>query len=267
MDYYTILGVQKNASPDQLKKAYKKASMQHHPDRGGDEEQFKKVNEAYATLKDPQKRAAYDNPQPRMDSNMFNQNFGDFNDIFSSMFGADVRRQQVRNPDVNIKVPISLREVITGKKILATYRLRNGQEQTVDLDIPIGAKHKDTIRFSGLGESSFPGPRGDLYAVVDIQKDSVFERSGDNVLLSLKVNCLELITGCNKHITTLEGRTISLTIPQNTKHGSTFSMNGYGLPNMHTNRRGSMLVRIEAEIPQTLTDKQIKKISEIVNGS
>ena len=65
MDYYQTLGVPRNASDSDLKKAYKKASMQHHPDRGGDEAKFKEINEAYSTLKDPNKRAEYDNPQPR----------------------------------------------------------------------------------------------------------------------------------------------------------------------------------------------------------
>ena len=71
MDYYDTLGVSRNASQDELKKAYKKASMQHHPDRGGDESKFKEINEAYSTLKDPQKRQEYDNPQPQ-----FSQGFG-----------------------------------------------------------------------------------------------------------------------------------------------------------------------------------------------
>jgi|11BtaG_2_1085332.scaffolds.fasta_scaffold41853_1 curved DNA-binding protein len=274
MDYYSILGVPKDATDKDLKSAYKKASMKHHPDRGGNEETFKQINEAYSTLKDPQKRGMYDHQQngggQGFNFNTSNMGGGNpFEDLFGSMFGGNpnMRRQQVRNPDVNIRVPITLKEVITGKKVLATYRLRNGQEQTVDLDIPIGAKHGDTIRFTGLGESSFPGPRGDLYVQVDISRDRNFERSGDNIILTLRVNCLQLITGCKQNIKTVEGKDIALTIPSNTKHGSTFSMNGYGLPNMHTNRRGSMLIKIEAEIPQTLTPAQIQKIGEIINGS
>ena len=135
MDYYSILGVPKDASDKDLKSAYKKASMQHHPDRGGNEETFKQINEAYSTLKDPQKRGMYDHQQ-NGGGQAFNFNTGNmgghpFEDIFGSMFGSNpnMRRQQVRNPDVNIRVPITLKEVITGKKVLATYRLRNGQEQ------------------------------------------------------------------------------------------------------------------------------------------
>ena len=71
MNYYDILGVNQQASPDDLKKAYKKASMQHHPDRGGDESKFKEINEAYSTLKDPQKRQQYDNPQRQFNHQNF----------------------------------------------------------------------------------------------------------------------------------------------------------------------------------------------------
>ena len=85
MDYYKRLGVNKSASPEELKRAYKKLAMQHHPDRGGDQKTFQEINEAYDTLKDPAKRQQYDNPQPRADFNMNSQNM---NDIFSQFFGG-----------------------------------------------------------------------------------------------------------------------------------------------------------------------------------
>src|SRR6056300_605110 len=101
MDYYSILGVSKNASEKEIRSAYKKKSMQHHPDRGGNEEQFKKVNEAYSTLKDPHKRAAYDNPQPEYRYNTSNMQ-GGFEDMFAQFgFGRNTRRQQ-RNRDVKL---------------------------------------------------------------------------------------------------------------------------------------------------------------------
>lgn len=81
MDYYNRLGVNKSASPDEIKRAYKKLAMRHHPDRGGNQKTFQEINEAYDTLKDPNKKAAYDNPQPQM-----NINSGNMNDIFSSFF-------------------------------------------------------------------------------------------------------------------------------------------------------------------------------------
>ena len=114
MDYYNVLGVNRNASDKELKQAYKKLSMQHHPDRtGGSDEKFKQVNEAYSTLKDPQKRQAYDNPQPQFNSQHFNQGGFqggfDINDLMGQFgFGG---RQQMRNQDITIGCNISISEV------------------------------------------------------------------------------------------------------------------------------------------------------------
>jgi len=263
MDYYSILGVPKNADESTIRKAYKKQSMQHHPDRGGNEEKFKQINEAYQTLKDPQKRAEYDNPQPQ-----FNFNSSSFNgkNPFDDFF-ANFRQQQPRNPNINIKVELNLREVFTGKKVLVTYRLRNGQEQTVDLDIPPGANHGDQIRFSGLGDNSIPGRRGDLFVTISVKGDKEFDRQLDNVYTTKKVNCLEMIVGTKIHILTLDGKQINLNIPPNTKNGTTFSMPGYGFPNLQSRQRGNMYIKIEAEIPRNLNNTQIEQIRGILNGS
>ena len=149
MDYYSTLGVSKNASDKELKQAYKKASMQHHPDRGGDENKFKEINEAYSTLKDPQKRQQYDNPQPQFNSQNMG-GMGGFEDLFAQ-FGFRQQQQQ-RNPDITIVADITLEECISGKQLLATYRLRNGKEETVDITIPPGANDGNMVRYQGLGE-------------------------------------------------------------------------------------------------------------------
>ena len=207
MDYYSTLGVTKNASQDDIRKAYKKMSMQHHPDRGGNEEQFKKINEAYSTLKDPQKRAAYDNPQPQYNFNT--SNMGGFEDIFAHAFGPGFARQQrPRNVDVNIKVALDFDEQLTGKSIIAAYRLRNGQEERVDLDIPPGVKHGDKIKYDGLGDNALPGRRGDLYVIVHVKNKAGWRRSNDDVIIVQKVNCLDLITGTKIKIETLSNNKI-----------------------------------------------------------
>ena len=267
MDYYSILGVPRTASPEELKRAYKKKSMQHHPDRGGNEDEFKKVNEAYSTLKDPGKRQQYDNPQPRMDSSAFNQNYNNFNDVFNNMFGRGFHQPQRKNADIRIKVSITLNEVFTGKKVIASYRLRSGREENVDLDIPMGAGDNDTIRFHGLGDDSLPVTRGDLYVIIHIEDQPGWIRNQDNVTATKKINCLELILGTRLEIQTLENKTVSLTIPPGCKNGTTFSMQGYGLPNIRSNKRGNMFIKIEAEIPKNLTNSQLSKIAEVVYGS
>jgi DnaJ-class molecular chaperone len=123
MDYYKTLGVQRTASESDLKKAYKKLSMQHHPDRGGDAEKFKQVSEAYSTLKDPQKRQQYDTPQQQQQSQGFGPNgfqgMGGFEDLFGQFgFNPNVNRQQnqqQRNPDITIAARITLKKHIAVK--------------------------------------------------------------------------------------------------------------------------------------------------------
>jgi len=170
MDYYSILGVAKNASDKELKSAYKKLSMQHHPDRtGGSDEKFKQVNEAYSTLKDPQKRGMYDHEQ-NGGGQAFNFNTGNmggdhpFSDIFGQMFGGGhPRRQQQVRADITLGIEINIEDVFNGITRYITYRLSNGQEETVEIKIPKGAKHGDRIRYSGMGDISPSRTRGDLY--------------------------------------------------------------------------------------------------------
>jgi len=266
MDYYSILGVPKTATEKEIRKAYKTQSMKHHPDRGGDEEQFKKINEAYSTLKDPQKRAAYDRPEPQINFN--SQNMGGFEDIFANMFGGAryTGARASRNPDITIRVNIDLSEVLIGKKLLATYKLRNGQDQTVDLDIPAGCTDGDKIRFQGLGENFIPGKRGDLFVVIGIRPKAGWDRRGDDLYTTVDVNSLELIIGTKVIVTTLSGKQLELRIPQGTKNGTTFSMPELGLPNVRGGRTGNLFVKINAVTPQNLNNDQLSKIKEVING-
>ena len=261
MDYYSILGVDRNASEQDIRKAYKKQSMQHHPDRGGNEEQFKKINEAYSTLKDPQKRAAYDNPRPQ-----FNFNTSNMEDMFAHAFGQGFARQQrTRNPDITIAVKILLEEVLVGKNLIASYRLRNGSEQSVTIDIPAGAKDGDTIRFQGLGDQIVPGPRGNLFVKIKILPHKEWRRDGTNLYKIAKVNALDMITGGTTVVTTLEGKNFELKIPAGTKNETTFNIPGYGLPSVNTRQRGNLYITISAEIPKVLNEDIIEKLKEIRN--
>ena len=138
MDYYSTLGINKNASDDEIRKAYKSKSMKHHPDRGGNEEEFKKVNEAYQTLKDPQKKQMYDRygtsdpqqmgggPSGWGDMNFGNGSFQfngspqDFEEMFGSFFGGGFRQRPrpPRNKNVQLKVVLTLKEILEGKQLI-----------------------------------------------------------------------------------------------------------------------------------------------------
>lgn len=271
MDYYDILGVQKNASDKDLKKAYKKKSMQHHPDRpGGNEAEFKKVNEAYSTLSDPQKRQMYDqygtvDPQQAGGPQGFHFHSGpggfDINDLFGQFgFGA---RQQMRNRDITIGCNIALSEVYTGKKIIASYRLNNGKEQTVDLSIPIGIRHGDKIRFQGMGQHDITGiPPGDLYVQVNVMSTNEFEVHGLDLITIKRVNVLKLITGTTLEIKTPSNNSFALNVKAGTQPGTTLRLTGKGLPNRSGNP-GSILVKIIGQVPMSMEHEDIEQIEQI----
>lgn len=263
MDYYSILGIPRNASSEEIKKAYRKLAMANHPDRpDGNEEKFKKISEAYDTLIDPNKRNQYDNPQPQYNFNTSNMGGQPFEDIFGGMFN---RRQQ-RNSDIRLGVKLDLKEVITGKKIIISYNLRSGKEQHVDLEVPPGVRHGDTVKFAGLGDDSFQGHRGDLLITIQIRNEPGWERINNDLKTIYKINCLKMITGTTEKIYTLDGRTIELKIPPKTKNGTTFSVSGYGLPDSRSGYKGRLLIQIEASIPQNLSDENISKIKEVIDA-
>lgn len=268
MDYYSILGVSKGASQEEIKKAYRKRAMEYHPDRnGGDDVKFKQLQEAYATLSDSQKRAAYDNPQPRMDSSMFNQNFGNFDDIFSNMFGHGFQqRQQPKNRDITIAASIRLEDVLVGKDLIAAYRLRSGREESVNISVPKGARDGDTIRYQGLGDdfdSRFR--RGDLNVKIKISKHPLFDRDGDNLWTKQHINALDLILGCSIIVTTLGGNKIEINVPPGTNSNTTLRVSDHGLPNLDTGRKGNLFVKVEAKIPKVRDQETVRKLKEIRN--
>ena len=268
MDYYNILGVPKNASDKELKSAYKKLSMQHHPDRtGGSDEKFKQVNEAYSTLKDPQKRQAYDNPQQSFNSQHFNQQGGfqgsgfDINDLMGQFgFGA---RQQMRNQDITIGCNITIGEVYTGKNVLATYRLNNGLEQTVDIKIPVGVRNGDKVRYSAMGQQDIQQvPPGDLFVQVVVQSTNEFEVHGLDLITTKRLNVLKLITGLYTTISVPGGAKVNLNIPGGTQPGTILKITGKGLPNRQGNP-GNILVKIIGQTPSGLSEMDKRLIEQI----
>jgi len=262
MDYYKRLGVSKNASSDEIKKAYKKLAMQHHPDKGGDSEMFSQINEAYETLKDPQKRSVYDNPQPQYQFNTGNMPHG-FEDMFAQ-FGFG--RRQVKNKDIRLQVVLEFDEQWTGKPITATYKLMSGRNETVDIRIPPGVSHNETIRYGGLGDDSIPGmPRGNLLIHVQIKAHEYYKRDGDNVIATRQVDVFDLLLGTNLDIQSPTGRQFNLKIPRGTNPGTTFSINGHGIPNVRTGRQGNIYIKVDAKIPVINDAKVLNNLQKIKN--
>jgi len=277
MDYYSTLGINRNASQDEIKKAYKKMSMQHHPDRtGGDDSKFKEINEAYQTLNNPEKKQMYDQfgttdprqHQYRSGDFEFNFNgspFSGFDDIFSEMFGGQ-RRQRTNRP-IQVAVDVSLEDVLSGKQIGMEIQLLSGRTKVVTVDVPAGVEHGQQIRYSGIGDDSNRQARpGDVILHIRVLNHPVYERAGDNIVCNSQVDVFDLMIGGKTVIKTLEGRTLDINIPAGTQPDTVLSCRGEGLPNVRTKRRGNLLIRIKAKIPKSLTQEQKQKIIDLKNG-
>ena len=266
MDYYSILGVNRNATSEEIKKAYKKKVMQHHPDRGGDKETFQKVSEAYDTLSDSNKRDVYDHPHR---ANPFGQQQGHnpfagspFEHMFAQGFGQ--QRQTPRNRDINLQAKIDLVDVLTGKSLIIQYQLSSGRLETVTVEVPAGAKHGDTVQYEGLGDEGNPRyPRGNLQVRIIVSKQKNWDRDNDNLIVKKDINVFDLLLGCVIIITTLENKKLELKIPQGTQIGTTFSIPGYGVPNMRSGQRGNLYVTVDSKIPKITDNSVLNKIQDI----
>lgn len=269
MDYYSLLGVGKSATQDEIKRAYRKLAMKHHPDKGGDPAQFQKIQEAYDTLGDQQKRQQYDNPQPdfsfrtNTSGNPFQGTpFGDFFDQFAQ--GHPHARQRMKNRDINVNSIIGLADVLTGKSEMVRYNLSDGRTEHVRVEIPAGARDGDTIRYDRLGDHSDPRlPRGDLYVKIRVRAPRGWDRDGNNLVTKIRVDIFDIILGTSVNFTSLDNKTIKLKIPAGTQPGTVLNVRGYGVPDLRTGRRGNVYVQVEADMPRQLSTEAAQRIQEL----
>lgn len=277
MDYYSILGVSKSASEAEIRKAYKKQSMKHHPDRGGDEEEFKKINEAYQTLSDPQKKQIYDmggNPHQQR-SGGFNQGPFEFHfgggpgmeDIFNHFgFGFQNPRQRAKNKDISINLEITLQEVLTGKDFDAQISTQ-AVTKDVHIKVPPGVENGQSIKYQGIGDNSIKNlPPGDLIVNIYVKPHQVFTRSGDTITCEKRISVWDAILGGSITVETLTGRELTITIPKGIQPETILNCKEEGLPNIRTRRRGSLHVKIKIDIPKNLTEEQLEKIKDLKYG-
>ena len=263
MDCYTTLGVGRNATPEEIKKAYRKLAMQHHPDRGGDQEQFKRVTEAYDILSSSDKKAAYDNPNPGFNFN--SQHFNGQQNPFDHIFGQGfAQRQTPRNRDITIQASIDFKDILTGKSLIIQYQLSTGRLETVTVDVPAGAKHSDTVRYQGLGDEGHPRyPRGDLHVRIKVDKIKGWERDQDNLITKKVINVFDFLLGGVIIIETLENKSLELKITQGTKPGTVFNIAGYGVPNLQTGKRGNLYVTVDADVPKITDSNLLNRIQQL----
>jgi len=278
-DYYELLGVKRDASPKEIKSAYRKLAMQHHPDRGGDKIQFMHIREAYDCLSNPHTKQQYDYRGPKGDQfkNGFQgfdfrwsgngSAFDEMEDMFRGMGFGNRNRAPRQNHVTNIAFDILLEDVMTGKSVSVELQMTNGQTKLVTIDIPAGIQSGQQIRYAGMGEDNHPGFRpGDLIVTIRVRNHPGYERHGDNILCEKKINVFDLILGCKTNIKTITGKNLEINIPAGTQPDTVLSCKSEGLPNIQTKRPGDLLIRIKAEMPKNLNEDQIKTIGKIKNG-
>lgn len=261
MDYYATLGINRNATDDEIRKAYKKQCMKHHPDRGGDEDKIKEINEAYATLKDPRLRAEYDNPaQTQFHFNSGNPFGNNFEDIFGQMFTQRARPN--RNNNVTIQVDLSIQDVYNGKSLIAQFRLMNGQTETVQIDVPPGIRNGDTIAYKGMGDYSIRQlPRGDLLVKIKVLPNRDWSIDGPHLSTVKDINVFDLVLGKKLEIVSPSGKTLELNIPPGTQPGTVMRIPGYGLPDRKQGKSGDVRIQLKGKILKN-TPNEILEILE-----
>jgi len=299
-DYYRILGVSRNASQEEIKRAYRRLARQFHPDvNPGDkvaEERFKEINEAYQILSDPQKRRQYDmlgsswhqwrrtggapggfedfarqwfgQAGPRVQyidlEDLFGQ--GSLADLLDAFFGvgASRRRTAYRRPqrgkDLEATVELTLEEAAHG----TTRRVERGDGRIITAKIPPGARSGSRIRLAGQGgPGRGGGPPGDLYLKVEVKPHPVFRREGDDLWRDLDVDLYTAVLGGEVPVETLNG-TVQLKIPAGTSGGKTFRLRGKGMPHPgNPARRGDLYVRVRVQVPSRLSARERKLFREL----
>jgi len=247
MDYYNILGVTKTASQADIKKAYRKLAMKNHPDRGGDEKLFQKISEAYDTLSDPEKRSAYDNPQPqfRFDTGGFRTAGNPFADFMNGF-----RPSHQKNRDITINLTLTIHDVLLGKELTTRYKIPSGRIKEADITIPPGVANGTGIRFRGLGDDGHPMlPPGDLIVKIRVVEDPMWKRDGNNLVIRVYCSIFDCLLGGSVSIRTLEGKNLSVKIPKGTQADAKFSIPGQGIPNVKNGQRGNIIVKINPVVP------------------
>ena len=278
MSHYDTLGVKTHASFQEIKAAYKKLAMKHHPDTGGDEEEFKKVGQAYEVLKENGSRTEYDHVQAggtihqQYDGNEWSGSGAEemFKDFFEQQdkrraqaqakgFSPNQKRQYARkNRDLNIELDIRLEDMIDVKTKHLSVKLSSGDREIIEVDIP---SHMDTgqvIRYKGLGDNAIRGlTRGDLFVTINILKHPTYEKAGLDLQTTVVIDCLDAMIGTEELLTTLDGKKLKIKIPPGTQFGTVLNLRNEGL--QFQDSTGSIFVRIRVKIPK-LTPTEITTI-------
>jgi curved DNA-binding protein len=268
MDYYQILGIDRNSSQDDIKRAYRKLAMKHHPDKGGDETEFKTINEAYAVLSDIEKKSHYDNPTYHTDGVRFNweqsPNPGDpfdIDEILKKAYGF-ASRSKGKNPDAITDVSISLEQVFTGTDILVDV----GYAREV-IYINPGVKHGTKLRIKNKGPSRYKDSSpGDLIVRINIDVPDNMAIDNNNLFAKIDVNALAAIVGTVVNFSHPCGKELKISIPKCTQQGTRLRLKGLGIPDPNTRMAGDFFVIINIFIPDVSNPQYLEELNKIIEN-
>jgi DnaJ-class molecular chaperone len=286
-DPYEVLGVQRNASADDIKQAYRKLAKKLHPDLNPGnkkaEQSFKEVSVAYDLLSDPEKKGRFDRGEidasgaerqrpfyksyAEADQGARYRHFeGEespfaddlFADLFRGRAGAGGQQNfRMRGADVSYSLDVDFLEAVNG----ITRRLNLADGKTLDVTIPAGTEDGQTLRLKGQGQPGIGGgPAGDAFIAIHIRPHPFFTRVGDDIHLELPVSLSEAVLGASVGLPTIDGR-VSLKIPPGSNNGKTLRLKGKGALSQSTRQRGDQLVKLKIVLPDHI-DPDFKSFVE-----
>ncbi len=290
-DPYEVLGVSRQATADEIKRAYRKLAKQHHPDRNpgskAAEQRFKEVQAAYEILGDPRKRAEYERAResgftsgipawaqdvPGNFSGRVSFNFGDdLTSIFEQFFGGhgraaqrrSARRAVERGADIEHAVELSFEEALAGAQREVVLATPDGQQERVRFRVPAGVEDGQRVRVPGKGQPG-PGGRGDLVVLCRVRPHPVFRRDGLDVLLDLHLSFPQAALGTEVEIQTPDGLAV-LKVPPGTSSGAKLRLRGRGVRNARTGQRGDLYAVVRIDVPKELSPEARRLVERLAS--
>lgn len=259
MDLYAILGVTKDASPEQIKKAYRKLASQHHPDKGGDTNKFQEIQTAYDTLSDPQKRHMYDNPPSQTfhagpGNFQWNVHGMDLNEVFSQMFGQPhpgMRRPG--NQMLRTTINVTLLESYHGSSKILELNTPAGKK-ILEVRVPKGIKSHDQLRYDNIIEHTT------LLVEFMVLPDLKFTRQDNDLFCNQSISVLDLIVGTIIPFTSIDGKELQVTVKPKTQPYMQIKLSGKGMPITNSDRYGDQYILIKPFIPDNIHEDIVTSI-------